>query len=739
MNLTSNKPTLDTFTKLINPKDLEKKGVNSRTRSYENPVLLALVHSQLLMKSLGMMSVNSMVDPETSKLQSIDPKILRHINKANLENTKTEEHDPDDDQEDDSTYYFDEEEGVWHDSDTLEIVTDLPILSIYDGSREVYTRAEIERLANGESADSTIYTHTYLTPSRIALSTYGPSLSHAQNISALLNEYQLGEDGELRFIGDGSDIVKLIRNDKDWLNGADLSVKVNVIAENISQLQLTFNNTDTKVVKPDMQLFHAIYSIALIQADQLRLKSVRDQYIELIESYDRSEIGANTRKKLIEYLSKHNFTNDRFLMMMEPDGKTLSIYTYPKSAANDLMKRMNYQGVLWSLPSADYETGAAIKYQPQSFSDLVKDKNRDLDKLPFGTGKYFKSSLPMFMPGYSAAVDVIKPIDMMVEEQYEKTPYLCTLLPGRRDGKWIFRQDDLAEDRKHDQHEPTQVYRLNDRHGDEETRYHRPETSKELYNLNYSYDSAHDIAQDMSMTLTALHELGTLYSGDYKNNRLDPRYGVTVELHDILRKKVGFRPSIVKIPADKMANLSEQLFNDTLDYLKNKSAVMFDNLSADNFDGSKGMSTFKGVLNNLSASYEANDFDVYSHAFSYRHIDQRPSYYDQLFERKNVNFSLDSMKEVADQERDKYHVDIKFNAGSAAEPVTISQYEKANKSSFDVTGEFEKFEKQQMMIENNKSLAKTAQKGITEKTESQRMVELGERFGRIFSNLDFKF
>lgn len=168
MNLTNNKPTLDTFKKLINPKDLEKKGVNSRTRTYENPVALALAHSQLLMKSLGMMSVNSMVDPETGKLQKIDSKILRHINKANLENTKTEEHDPDDDQEDDSTYYFDEEEGVWHDSETFEIVMDLPILSVYDGSREVYTRAEIERLANGESVDSTIYTHTYLTPSRIA-------------------------------------------------------------------------------------------------------------------------------------------------------------------------------------------------------------------------------------------------------------------------------------------------------------------------------------------------------------------------------------------------------------------------------------------------------------------------------------------------------------------------------------------------------------------------------------------
>lgn len=716
----SNKPTLDTFKKLINPKDLEKKGVNSRTRSYENPVLLALTHSQLLMKSLGMMSVNSMVDQETGKLRKIEPKILRHINKANLENIKTEEHDPDDDQEDDSTYYFDEEEGVWHDSETFEIVMDLPILSVYDGSREVYTRAEIERLANGESVDSTIYTHTYLTPSRIARSTYGPSLSHAQNISALLNEYQLDQNGQLRFIGDGSNIAKLARNDKNWLDGNDLSIKVNIIAENISQLQLTFNNVDDKVVKPDMQLFHAIYSIALIQANQLRLKSVRDQYIELIESYDRSEIGANTRKKLVEYLNKHNFTNDRFLMMMEPDGKTLSIYTYPKSAANDLMKRMNYQGVLWSLPSADYETGAAIKYQPQSFSDLVKDKDRDLDKLPFGTGKYFKSSLPMFMPGYSAAVDVVKPIEMIVEERYEKTPYLCTLLPGRRDSNWIFRQDDLADDRKHDDHEPTEVYRLNDRHGDEETRYHRPETSKELYNLNYSYDSAHDIAEDMSMTLTALHELGTLYSGDYKNNKLDPRYGVTVELHKILRKKVGFRPSITKIPADKMANLSEQLFNDTLKYLKNKSAVMFDNLSADNFDGSKGMSTFMGVLNNLSASYKASVYNAYLNAFSYYDMDQRPSYYDQLFERKNVNFSLDSMKEVAAQERRKYHVDIKFNADSAAEPVTISQYEKANQSSFDVTGEFAKFEKQQAEIENEKSLSETAQKGIIEKTRVQK-------------------
>lgn len=721
MSLEEYSSTLDMFKKLINPKDLEKKGVNSRTRTYENPVALALVHSQLLMKSLEMMSVNSMVDPETGKLQKIDPKILRHINKANLENVKTEEHDPDDDQEDDSTYYFDEEEGVWHDSETFEIVMDLPILSVYDGSREVYTRAEIERLANGESVDSTIYTHTYLTPSRIARSTYGPSLSHAQNISALLNEYQLGQDGQPRFIGDGSNIAKLVRNNKDWLNGDDLSINVNIIAKNISQLQLTFNNTDNKVVKPDMQLFHAIYSIALIQANQLRLKSVRDQYIELIENYDRSEIGANTRKKLAEYLNKHNFTNDRFLMMMEPDGKTLSIYTYPKSAANDLMKRMNYQGVLWSLPSADYETGAAIKYQPQSFSDLVKDKDRDLDKLPFGTGKYFKSSLPMFMPGYSAAVDVIKPIEMIAEDDFDA--YLCTLLPGRRDSNWIFRQDDLAEDRKHDDHEPTEVYRLDDRHGDEDTRYRRPETSKELYNLNYSYDSAHDIAEDMSMTLTALHELGMLYEGDYKNGKLDSRYGVTDELYDILTKKVGFRSSITKIPADKMANLSEQLFNDTLKYLKNKSAVMFDNLSTDNFDGGKGMSTFMGVLNNISASYKANVYDVYLNAFSYYDMDQRPSYYDQLFERKNVNLSLDSMKEVANQERRKYHVDIKFNADSAAEPVTISQYEKANKRSFDVIGEFEKFEKQQAMIENNKSLAETARKGITEKTQVQKNID----------------
>lgn len=727
--------TLSVFKKLLDDSNELNERRNIEFKYYKNPVLLALTHSQLILKSLGMMSVNSMVDQETGKLQTIDPKILRHINKANLENVKTEEHDPDDDQEDNSTYYFDEEEGVWHDSETFEIVMDLPILSVYDGSREVYTRAEIERLANGESVDSTIYTHTYLTPSRIARSTYGPSLSHAQNISALLNEYQLGQNGQPRFIGDGKRAASLVNNDKDWLNGDNLAISVRTFTQGISQLQLTFSDVDDKIIKPDMQLFHAIYSISMLQAKQLNSEDLRNQYLEILQN-DKT-IDNQMFEKLQRYLISHNFANDRFLMMMEPDGKTLSIYTYPKSAANDLMKRMNYQGVLWSLPSADYETGAAIKYQPQSFSDLVKDKNRDLDKLPFGTGKYFKSSLPMFMPGYSAAVDVIKPVDMIVEDDFDA--YLCTLLPGRRDGKWIFRQDDLAEDRKHDQHEPTQVYRLDDRHGDEETRYHRPETSKELYNLNYSYDSAHDIAQDMSMTLTALHELGTLYSGDYKNNRLDPRYGVTVELHDILRKKVGFRPSIVKIPADKMANLSEQLFNDTLDYLKNKSAVMFDNLSVDNFDGSKGMSTFKGVLNNLSASYEANDFDIYSHAFSYYHIDQRPSYYDQLFERKNVNFSLDSMKEVANQERDKYHVDIKFNAGSAAEPVTISQYEKANSSSFDVTGEFEKFEKQQAIIENNKSLAKTAQKGITEKTESQRMVELGERFGRIFSNLDFKF
>lgn len=735
MSLMNNK-TLPVFKTLLRDGDKLNERRNVEFKYYKNPVLLALIHSQLILKSLGMMSVNSMVDPETGKLQEIDPKILRHINKANLENIKTEEHDPDDDQEDDSTYYFDEEEGVWHDSETFEIVMDLPILSVYDGSREVYTRAEIERLANGESVDSTIYTHTYLTPSRIARSTYGPSLSHAQNISALLNEYQLGQDGQPRFIGDGSNVTKLVRNDKDWLNGDDLSISARTFAHGISQLQLTFNNTDNKVIKPDMQLFHAIYSIALIQANQLHIsEQLRDQYISLAE-HD-CDIDSDTLSSLKRYMSSHNFANDRFLMMMEPDGKTLSIYTYPKSAANDLMKRMNYQGVLWSLPYADYETGASIRYQPQSFSDLVKDKERDLDKLPFGTGKYFKSSLPMFMPGYSAAIDVVKPIDMIVEDDFDA--YLCTLLPGRRDGNWIFRQDDLAEDRKHDDHEPTEVYRLDDRHGDEETRYHRPETSKELYNLNYSYDSAHDIAEDMSMTLTALHELGTLYNGDYKNGKLDPRYGVTDELYDILMKKVGFRPSITKIPADKMANLSEQLFNDTLKYLKNKSAVMFDNLSVDNFDGSKGMSTFMGVLNNISASYKANIYDVYLNAFSYYDMDQRPSYYDQLFERKNVNLSLDSMKEVAAQDRHKYHVDIKFNADSAAEPVTISQYEKANKRSFDVTGEFEKFEKQQAEIEKNKSLANTAQKGITEKTESQRLVELGERYGRIFTKMNLKF
>lgn len=721
MSLMNNK-TLPIFKTLLRDGDKLNERRNVEFKYYKNPILLALVHSQLLMKSLGMMSVNSMIDPETGKLQKINPKILRHINKANLENVKTEEHDPDDDQEDDSTYYFDEEEGVWHDSETFEIVMDLPILSVYDGSREVYTRAEIERLANGESVDSTIYTHTYLTPSRIARSTYGPSLSHAQNVSALLNEYQLGQDGQPRFIGDGSNIAGLINGNEDWLNGDDLSISVRVFTHGISQLQLTFNNTDNKVVKPDMQLFHAIYSLSIIQATQLHAsEQLRDQYISLVE-HDNN-FDSDVSSSLKRYMSSHNFTNDRFLMMMEPDGKTLSIYTYPKSAANDLMKRMNYQGVLWSLPSADYETGAAIKYQPQSFSDLVKDKDRDLDKLPFGTGKYFKSSLPMFMPGYSAAVDVIKPIDMMVEEQYEKTPYLCTLLPGRRDSNWIFRQDDLTEDRKHDDHEPTEVYRLDDRHGDEETRYHRPETSKELYNLNYSYDSAHDIAEDMSMTLTALHELGMLYEGDYKNGKLDSRYGVTDELYDILAKKVGFRPSITKIPADKMANLSEQLFNDTLKYLKNKSAVMFDNLSVDNFDGSKGMSTFMGVLNNISANYKANVYDVYLNAFSYYDMDQRPSYYDQLFERKNVNLSLNSMKEVAAQERHKYHVDIKFNADSAVEPITISQYEKANKSSLDVTGEFEKFEKQQAEIENKKSLAETARKGITEKTQVQKNID----------------
>lgn len=720
MNLAKNK-TLPVFKTLLDDSNELNERRNIEFKYYKNPVLLALTHSQLILKSLGMMSVNSMVDQETGKLQKIDPKILRHINKANLENIKTEEHDPDDDQEDDSTYYFDEEEGVWHDSETFEIVMDLPILSVYDGSREVYTRAEIERLANGESVDSTIYTHTYLTPSRIARSTYGPSLSHAQNISAILNEYQLGQNGQPRFIGDGKHAASLVNNDKDWLNGNNLAISVRTFTQGISQLQLTFSDVDDKIIKPDMQLFHAIYSISMLQAKQLNSEDLRNQYLEILRN--DATIDDQTFEKLQRYLISHNFTNDRFLMMMEPDGKTLSIYTYPKSAANDLMKRMNYQGVLWSLPSADYETGAAIKYQPQSFSDLVKDKDKDrnLDKLPFGTGKYFKSSLPMFMPGYSAAVDVVKPIDMIVEDDFDA--YLCTLLPGRRDSNWIFRQDDLAEDRKHDDHEPTEVYRLDDRHGDEATRYRRPETSKALYNLNYSYDSVHDIAEDMSMTLTALHELGMLYEGDYKNGKLDPRYGVTDKLYDILAKKVGFRPSITKIPADKMANLSEQLFNDTLKYLKSKSAVMFDNLSEDNFDGSKGMSTFMGVLNNLSASYKASIYDVYLDAFSYYDMDQRPSYYDQLFERKNVNLSLDSMKEVAAQERHKYRVDIKFNADSAVEPVTISQYENANKRSFDITGEFEKFEKQQAEIENKKSLAETARKGITEKMQVQKNID----------------
>lgn len=203
---------------------------------------------------------------------------------------------------------------------------------------------------------------------------------------------------------------------------------------------------------------------------------------------------------------------------------------------------------------------------------------------------------------------------------------------------------------------------------------------------------------------------------------------------ELNQPSVHFFKTAVKIPADKLASLNQQMFSDTIKYLQTDDHKMFDRLVPGNYDIMNGDTTYMGALNNISGAYGLERSQECSHALDYTDYDSRPSYYDQVFERKNVLVSRHVLNETLDDIRRHDHADIKINQTDLHEPVTISQYEQLNHQSFDTTGTYARAVAQQQEFESTNLWRDNYMASVQ---KSKRETEMDRKLEAVASLLDF--